>query len=163
MVSRAAAVLALLGVGAVVAASGCASHGPSALTVVAPGKVTVVSGPGGTLVFGPESVDRSVHVTMLPVDPAGIALGDGCGLRNPVIRGALRFEVVEHVAVREVQARADVAGGSPGDLLYVYYEPPQGGGYVNAGSYAVVSADGRAAEFSEVDAEGTWLFVQPGG
>lgn len=163
MVSRAAALLALLGMGAVVAAGCCVSHCPSASTVVAHGETTVVSGPGGALVFGPEAVDRSVHVTMLPVDPAGIALGDGCGLRNPIILGALRFEVVEHVAVRDVQARADVASGSPGDLLYVFYEPPQGGGYVNAGGYACVSADGRVAEFNEVNAEGTWLFVRPGG
>lgn len=162
MVGRSAGLLALVALGALV--TGCASTvGPGSLQFVRVGETTSVTGPGGMLVFGPTSVDKSVHVQLLAADPGGINLGDGCGLRDPVVLGAIRFEVTESAPIRDVRALADIPAAAAGGLLYVFHEPPQSGGFVSTGGYAVVSADGRVAEYGDVDQEGTWAFVRPGG
>lgn len=130
---------------------------------VEPGRSTELCGPGGRLIFSPTSLTEPVRIRFHEVDPQSIQLGKGCGLTNPVVLGAIQFEVLEGSPLTGVRAIADIPVSTPGSLLHVFYEPPMGGGFDDTGGYAPVSSSGCTAEYSDVDAGGTWAFVRPGG
>ncbi|MBD3174642.1 MAG: hypothetical protein GF320_05655 [Armatimonadia bacterium] len=152
-------------VAALAAVLGCATGPtpPPTWQLVSPGTTTTVTGPGGSLVFGPSSVDQPVRVTMSEASPQGIELGEGCGLSNPVVLGALRFEVEGDASIRDVRGVAEIPPTSAGSFVHVYREALAGGGYTDAGDFAVVASGGSTAVYEGIDREGTWAFVVPGG